>query len=1049
MPKRKKKKSAKPVRKKFSNGAKKKAKKRAGVLRKRIKKQEETSDVIFDSKSGETDSLFISNPISAEDSGNSQVLNNQAAFADLPSFEELQKWKQIFKLEQVSQIEAPLPLERIEIPLPPKRKTPGRFFWFNRKLIPVFVALVLAGVACSGIYVFATYPDTPYSPGEILSPTCVPTDTNCTITPPAIYSFGTNDFSGTGDFTTTLGAGTFGQIIDSGLTASKPVFTDASKQLTSSGTLGLDQGGTAASLTASTGGIVYSGASALAILSGSSTASHMLLSGASAAPTWSTSTIPTSAGTAGKILVSDGTNYVLSTPTFPNASATSGKLIISDGTNWVASTPTYPNAGGTSGTLLTSNGTNFVNTTATYPSTATGTGTILRADGTNWAATTATFPSTATTTGAYLRADGTNWISSTLVLPNAGTAYKLAAYTATNTLSELSAVGSTGQILRANTGAIPSWSTATYPATAGTASTLLRSDGTNFVNTTATYPSTATGTGTVLRADGTNWVATTATYPTTTTANQILYSTSASVLGGNAALTFSSPTLTVGAAGTGTGQVTLTGTTSESATIATSATGGDIIMTPGSTGNPQLLSDSGTMILGGNTGTYNENLSFDFETTANTVAIASTTGVTNLTWTGNITMAGSTANTLVTRVKAGVANESDANGALVIDSTDDRLYVRYGGAWKYAAVTSGFQIPNYETTDPISGDQMKEGDIVLGMVNKTMSDDALHGIWVKWDSVKAQLLAEARGELSKTSGTSGSGVIENVDTTPLVDRVTNVLSSLGISIKDGITNINQLVVQKSDTQIAKIQKMEMVDQDTGEIYCTWVKSGEWIKVKGECGSISATVVDSQPPEPVPVTQEQAEQSVKQVFEQAQQVVEQAQQATQAAQETAENVQQVIDQATQASEQAQQAQEAAQQNTQEIVEQAAQQATEQVTEQVQEQIEAQVQQEVQQQLEQLPQTDEQGQPVSLRTRGTLINKAQARLLPSTMQFIYGLGELIYKKISDLNVVAKNFGETLKIKLESNFNMAQNNTAELLQAFPGFNQFIKELVKIVRP
>jgi hypothetical protein len=44
----------------------------------------------------------------------------------------------------------------------------------------------------------------------------------------------------------------------------------------------------------------------------------MLLSGASAAPTWSTSTIPTSAGaSARKAVVSDGTNYVLSSATLP------------------------------------------------------------------------------------------------------------------------------------------------------------------------------------------------------------------------------------------------------------------------------------------------------------------------------------------------------------------------------------------------------------------------------------------------------------------------------------------------------------------------------------------------------------------------------------------------------------------------------------------------------------------------------------------------------------------------------------------------------------
>lgn len=109
------------------------------------------------------------------------------------------------------------------------------------------------------------------------------------------------------------------------------------------GLLGLTRGGSNANLVASNGGIVWSNASQMQILAGTATASKMLLSGATATPSWSTSTIPTSAGaTANKVLLSDGTNYVLSTPTFPNASATAGKLIRSDGTNWLASSFTMP-----------------------------------------------------------------------------------------------------------------------------------------------------------------------------------------------------------------------------------------------------------------------------------------------------------------------------------------------------------------------------------------------------------------------------------------------------------------------------------------------------------------------------------------------------------------------------------------------------------------------------------------------------------------------------------------------------------------------------------
>ena len=63
--------------------------------------------------------------------------------------------------------------------------------------------------------------------------------------------------------------------------------------------------------------------------------------------------------TANKVLLSNGTDFVLSTPTFPNASATTRKIIVSDGTNWIASTETYATPG-TSGNVLTSDGTNWV-----------------------------------------------------------------------------------------------------------------------------------------------------------------------------------------------------------------------------------------------------------------------------------------------------------------------------------------------------------------------------------------------------------------------------------------------------------------------------------------------------------------------------------------------------------------------------------------------------------------------------------------------------------------------------------------------------------------
>lgn len=124
----------------------------------------------------------------------------------------------------------------------------------------------------------------------------------------------------------------------------------------------------------------------------------------------------------------------------------------------------------------------------------------------------------------------------------------------TATLTQLSP-GTTGQVLQTNTGADPTWSTPTYPSASGSAGVILRSDGTNNVYTTATYPAT-------------------------TTINQILYSSSANVIGGLATgnngvlITSATGVPSFLAAGT-TGQI-LTATTGSPPTWASPATSGTV-----------------------------------------------------------------------------------------------------------------------------------------------------------------------------------------------------------------------------------------------------------------------------------------------------------------------------------------------------------------------------------------------------------------------------------------------------------------------------------------
>lgn len=158
--------------------------------------------------------------------------------------------------------------------------------------------------------------------------------------------------------------------------------------------ISLAHGGTNANLTASNGGIVYSTATSMAILAGTATAGQMLRSGASGPPSWSTATFPSTSGASGKIMQSDGTNWIASTATWPTA-ATSGKFVTANGTNYVESTSTIPtSAGATAGKALVSDGTNYILSSFAFPTTVGATGTLLRSDGTNWVATTSTYPNT-------------------------------------------------------------------------------------------------------------------------------------------------------------------------------------------------------------------------------------------------------------------------------------------------------------------------------------------------------------------------------------------------------------------------------------------------------------------------------------------------------------------------------------------------------------------------------------------------------------------------------------------------------------------------------
>jgi len=112
------------------------------------------------------------------------------------------------------------------------------------------------------------------------------------------------------------------------------------------------------------GDLLYRNGAAWVVLAPGTAGQFLQTGGAAANPSWSTSTFPTTAGTAGNILISNGTNYVASTSLWPNTVGAAGKILRSDGTTNAYTTATFADTYGAS-TILYSNGANTVTGLAT------------------------------------------------------------------------------------------------------------------------------------------------------------------------------------------------------------------------------------------------------------------------------------------------------------------------------------------------------------------------------------------------------------------------------------------------------------------------------------------------------------------------------------------------------------------------------------------------------------------------------------------------------------------------------------------------------------
>ncbi len=289
---------------------------------------------------------------------------------------------------------------------------------------------------------------------------------------------------------------------------------------------------------------------------GTGTAGQLLQSnGASALPTWTTATFPSGSGTLNHMLRSDGTNWVQTTSTTLNSSdAMAGLSQVTSGST------TSPGAGvqlqavgpigssGISAVYSYNNVTNFANFFA-YKSASATVGVFSAVtsseplgnfhcwgdDGTqftsacsirgtvNGTVSNGVVPgrwqfltnnaSGVSTLGMTLDSSQVLTLVNPLLVASGGsgrassTAYALIAGGTTSTGTQQSlTTGSSGQFLiSGGAAALPTWTTATFPATAGTTGTILRSNGTNWVNSTATFADTYTASN-LLYSNGANTV---------------------------------------------------------------------------------------------------------------------------------------------------------------------------------------------------------------------------------------------------------------------------------------------------------------------------------------------------------------------------------------------------------------------------------------------------------------------------------------------------------------------------------------------------------------
>jgi hypothetical protein len=87
--------------------------------------------------------------------------------------------------------------------------------------------------------------------------------------------------------------------------------------------------------------------------------------------------------------------------------------------------------------------------------------------------------------------------------------------------------------------------------------------------------------------------------------------------------------------------------------------------------------------------------------------------------------------------------------------------------------------------------------------------------------------------------------------------IKDVLEKLGLFIENGVASVKKLIADEAKINKLQVDRFEMKEKETGDIYCIWMEKGELQKQKGECSEI-----DNQPEPAQTATESVIEPSVE-------------------------------------------------------------------------------------------------------------------------------------------------------------------------------------------